>query len=75
MKSRDWSILTWSEKTWSERSQTVLALAVASVVGLAMLVGALLVVGQSLDGVSRYKSEHDWCLKHATNGYDSEQCR
>lgn len=73
--SRDWTFLTWREKTWSERGQTVLANALAGIIGAGMFVGALLVVGECLDGVARYKSEHDRCLMHATNGLEIERCR
>ena len=73
--SRDWTVLLWREKTWGERGQTVLANALAGIIGAGMFIGALLVIGECLDGVSRYNSEHDRCLKHATNGYDIKQCR
>ena len=39
----------------------------------AMLIGGVLLFGTVMDGVSRYKSEHDRCLKNATNGYDIER--
>jgi hypothetical protein len=72
--SRNWTMLTWREQTWSERAQTALANLLATVIGLAMFVGAIVVIGECLDGVSRYKSEHDRCLKQATNGYDIKRC-
>lgn len=72
--SRDWTTLTWCEKTWSERSQTILANALAGIIGTLMFVGVILVVGECLDGVARYKSEHNRCLQHATNGYDIKSC-
>lgn len=73
--SRDSTILTWREKTWVERGQTVLANTLAGIIGAGMFVGALLVVGECLDGISRYKSDHERCLKHATNGYEIEHCK
>lgn len=73
--SRNWANLTWGEKTWGERGQTALCWIIASAVGLAMLIGALFVVGASLDGVARYNTERDRCLKRAINGYEIKQCR
>jgi hypothetical protein len=58
-----------------EHGQTVLAWVLASVIGLGMFVAGLLVLGQMMDGVSRYSSEHRRCLQHATNGLEIEQCR
>jgi hypothetical protein len=72
--SRDRTILTWREKTWNERGQTVFANALVYIIGAGMFVCAILVIGECLDGVSRDNSEHDQCLKHATNGYDIKQC-
>lgn len=73
--SRDWTNLLWREKTWSERSQTMLAWALATAMGLAIFGAGLILLGQSLDGISRYNSEHRRCLQHATNGLEIEQCR
>ncbi len=73
--SRDWLNLTWREKTWSERGQTIVAWVGALIVGLGMAVGVLLIVGESLDGISRYNSEHRRCLQKATNGLEIERCR
>ena len=72
---RDLTFLTWLEMTWTERGATVLVWIVSSVIGLGMFVGGLLVVGECLDGISRYNTEHDQCLKRATNGYEIKQCR
>ena len=73
--SRDWLNLTWSEKTWSERAQTAVSWAAAVFVGLLMFGGGLLVLGDALDGISRYNSEHNRCLQKATNGLEIKQCR
>jgi hypothetical protein len=35
----------------------------------------LLVLGDALDGISRYNSEHNRCLQKATNGLEIKQCR
>lgn len=74
MSARDWSMLPWSEMTWGERAEAAICWVVASAVGLAMFAGILLVVGESLDGVARYKSGHDRCLQRATNGLEIKQC-
>lgn len=71
---RDWTNLLWSEMTWPERLQAAISFSVACIVGLAMFLGALLVVGETLDGITRYNSAHDRCLKKATNGYEIKQC-
>jgi hypothetical protein len=65
----------WSWATWPERTQIVLAWTIASAIGLAMAVAALVVLGSIGDGVSRYNSEHERCLKNSTNGYEIRQCR
>jgi uncharacterized membrane protein YidH (DUF202 family) len=73
--SRDWLNLTWSEKTWSERMQTALAWVMAAIAGLIMFGVGILVLGDALDGISRYNSEHNRCLQKATNGLEIKQCR
>ena len=73
--SRDWTNLLWREKTWSERGLTVLSSLLALVVCSGMFVGGLLVIGQGLEGITQYKTEHRSCLQHATNGLEIEQCR
>ncbi len=73
--SRDWSQLLWREKTWGERVQTSIAFVVACVIGLGMFVVGLWALGSTVDGITQYKTEHDRCLKHATNGYEIKQCR
>ena len=66
---------SWSWATWPERAGIVAVWLVSSAVALAMAFGVLLVVGESVEGISRYKSEHDRCLQKATNGYEIKQCR
>jgi Tfp pilus assembly protein PilN len=75
MAGRDWSTLLWSEKTWGERAQTALCMSVAFVVGLAMFLGVVLLLGQIMDVQTQRIEDHERCLKHATNGYDIQQCR
>lgn len=73
--SRDWTYLLWSEKTWNERAQTVVSWALAGAFGVGVFIGGLIMLGQALDGIARYDSEHRSCLQHATNGLEIEQCR
>jgi hypothetical protein len=62
------------EQTWCERVKVGVAFVFVAGIGIAMFVGAILVIGECLDGVSRYQSEHDQCLKQATNGYEIKRC-
>jgi hypothetical protein len=73
--ARDWLMLTWSEKTWGERAQTVVGTIVAGIVGLAMFVGVLWVVGTIVDVQTDRISDHRRCLQNATNGLEIQQCR
>lgn len=72
--SRDWLNLTWREKTAGERAQTALSFAIASVMCLGLFGGGLMALGVTLEGITRYKSEHNQCLQKATNGYEIKQC-
>jgi hypothetical protein len=49
-----------------------LAGAVVVVVGL---IAGLAVFGMMMDGAAYRSEEHSRCMKHATNGYEIEQCR
>ncbi|MBA2690057.1 MAG: hypothetical protein H0U63_04575 [Burkholderiales bacterium] len=74
--SRDWVKLTWGEMTWWERVQMALSFVLALVITGAAFIGFILfVLGPALDGISRHKSEHERCLKNATNGWEIKQCR
>lgn len=73
--SRDWTYLTWSEKTWSERAWTVVCNILAGIVGLGMFAVVLFVLGSGVERITEYKSDHDRCLKNATNGLEIKQCR
>lgn len=73
--SRDWTNLLWSEKTWGERVQTAIAFALASVFGIAMFFGAIMVLGMMIDTAAHRQEQHDRCLKNATNGYEIERCK
>ena len=72
--SRDWSQLLWREKTWGERAQTCVAFVIALVITMGLCVGGLIVIGGALDGLVQMKTQHDTCLKHATNGYEIREC-
>lgn len=65
----------WSWATWPERAGIVAVWIVSGVVGLVMFAGGLFAVGETLDGITRYKSEHARCLTKATSGLEIKQCR
>jgi hypothetical protein len=73
--SRDWTKILWRDQTWGERAQNVIAWTFAWVIGLAMLVGVLLVLGMMMDANDHHYIEYDYCMKHATNGYNIQKCR
>jgi hypothetical protein len=73
--SRNWLNLTWREKTWSERGQTVISWVLACIFGVVIFGTGLLMLGDALDGIGRYNSEHNRCLQKATNGLEIKQCR
>lgn len=73
--ARDLMPLHWSEMTWKERVQTVIGTILAGIVGLAMLFGVLLVLGQIIDTQDKYRSEYRRCLQDATNGLEIARCR
>jgi hypothetical protein len=49
--------------------------AAATIVGLLMTGAVLLVLGEMIDGANERSADHERCLKHATNGYESKECR
>lgn len=57
-----------------KRIEAIVAFSIACVVGLVMVAGAVFVIGESIDGIAQYKSEHDRCLRNATNGYEIKKC-
>lgn len=75
MMGRDWTVLLWREKTWSERAKTVVSFSIASVVGLGMLLGIMMVLSKMIDVADERREDHDRCMKRATNGYEIEKCR
>lgn len=75
MTTRDWTFLTWREKTWGERCQTAVVFALASVFCLALFAAGIMVLGDALGGIARYKAEHNRCLQQATNGYEIKRCQ
>lgn len=54
---------------------TISAWAVAIAFGIACAIGVLYVFASAVDGIGERRMEHDRCMKHATNGYEIEQCR
>lgn len=59
-------------KLWQEK----MLLAIMWVVVFpAMIFGALMFLDLVVKGYSKYLTEHDRCLKNATNGYEIRQCR
>lgn len=73
--SRDWTSLLWSEMTWGERAQAAACFVAASVFGVGMFLGAIVVLGMMIDAASHRQEQHDRCLRKATNGYEIKQCR
>ena len=66
-----WRLATWSERGWL----ILLNLISWGVLFPAMLVGLFMLLGMMLDTSAQRHEEHDRCMKHATNGYEIEQCR
>lgn len=68
--------IPWRGASWSQRLRLcALWLLLWGVAFPALLIGGLWLLGAVMDGVSRHKTEHDRCLKRATNGYEIKQCR
>lgn len=68
--------MPWHVANWRERIGIMFFYAIGwGVVFPAMFIGMLWLLGSMGEGISRYNSEHDRCLKHATNGYEIKQCR
>lgn len=66
----------WALATWRERLSLCAFYAVMyGVVTPALLLGIMWVVGSTIDGFALRNTEHDRCLKQATNGYEIKQCR
>jgi hypothetical protein len=68
--------MPWHIATWGERALIVFFYAVLwGLVFPALLCAGLWVIGTAVDGIAISNSQHDACLKHATNGYEIRQCR
>ena len=48
---------------------------IAGFIGLVLFVLVLAFIGLTFDGAAERQQLRNDCLKHATNGYDIEQCR
>lgn len=55
--------------------ETILTILLSIILVPPLFLAALMVVGLMIDGVAETRTEHDRCLKHATNGYEIRQCR
>ena len=65
----------WSWAIWKERITMIFVGVISAMVGMIMFIGIILVLGLMIEGTERYNTEHDQCLKDATNGYEIKQCR
>ena len=71
-----WTERRFRDCTWIECGQKLLLYFILwGVIGPAMLIGGLMLIGMMVDGISQYNVERDRCLKQATNGYEIKQCR
>ncbi|MCR6734485.1 MAG: hypothetical protein NVV83_10555 [Afipia sp.] len=68
-------MMPWRDLTWGERFETVVVWIAASAFGIALFVGAIILLGSGVDNISQYKSERNSCLQRATNGLEIEECR
>jgi len=64
----------WKDADWKERVQISICAVVAVFIALGMFGLGLYVIAASIDGITITKSEHDRCLKQATNGYEIREC-
>ena len=46
----------------------------AALIGGAMFIGGVIILGMIIEGVGERDQQHDQCLKHATNGYEIREC-
>ena len=68
--------MPWHIAKWHERLGIVLFYAIGwGVVFPAMFIGMLWLLGSMGEGYTQYRTDHDRCMKHATNGYEIERCR
>lgn len=49
--------------------------AIATAITLVGAVVVLSVIGMSIESIGQHQEDRERCLKHATNGYEMEQCR
>jgi len=73
--TRDWSRLHPSEMTWWELTQALFASLIALVFTLGVAVGVILIIGQIIEVQTQRISDHDRCLRNATNGLEIRECR
>lgn len=65
----------WKVATWGERIVKIGLFFAGTAFVIVGVIAALAFFGMMMEGVGRYNSEHDRCLKNATNGYEIKQCR
>ena len=54
--------------------RNVIAHAIEGVVALVGALALITIVGMVIESRGTYVEDHERCLKHATNGYEIEQC-
>lgn len=68
--------MPWRIANWKERAGIVcFQFVMWGVIFPTLLIVAAIIFGAIMDGVTRYNTEHDRCLKRATNGYEIRACR
>lgn len=68
-------MLPWRGLTWKERGEMVVAWIVATMFGVALFIGIVILVGSAVDNISARKAEIRSCLQQATNGLEIEECK
>ena len=68
--------MPWHIANWRERVGIVFFhVFMWCIVAPAIFIIMVLAFGRIMESVTHYNTEHDRCLKNATNGYDIRQCR
>ena len=67
--------MPWTAANWKERVGIILFhLVMWCVAAPAFVVGGVIIIGMMIDSADRYHTDHDRCLRSATNGYEIKQC-
>ena len=68
--------MPWRIANWRERLGIMLFYGIGwGIVLPAIIIGSLMLLGMMIDSADERSTQHDRCMKHATNGYDIEKCR